>query len=96
MGVQTYHWTQLANLRRDPFENNVLNDKSAFAVGGALAGPATAYVYDWNLRPTGQMMWLEELETYKTFPPLQAPASYNLDQVIAEMKEAKHIGHAGQ
>jgi arylsulfatase A-like enzyme len=96
MGVQTYHWTQLTNLRRDPFENNVLNDKSAFAVGGALAGPTTAYVYDWNLLPIGQMMWLEELETYKTFPPLQSPASYNLDQVIAEIKESKHISHAGQ
>ena len=96
MGVQTYHWTQLTNLKRDPFENNVLNDKSAFAVGGALAGPTTAYVYDWNLLPIGQMMWMKELETYREFPSLQPPASYNLDQVIKEMKDAKHISHAGQ
>jgi len=95
MGVQSYHWTQLTNLKRDPFENNVLNDKSAFAVGGALAGPTTAYVYDWNLLPIGQMMWLKELETYRQFPSLQAPASYNLDQIVAEMKDAKHTSHAG-
>jgi len=96
MGVQTYHWTQLTNLKRDPFENNVLNDKSAFAVGGALAGPTTAYVYDWNLLPIGQMMWLKELETYRKFPSLQAPASYNLDQIVAAMKDAKHTSHAGE
>ena len=96
MGVQTYHWTQLTNLKRDPFENNVLNDKSAFAVGGALAAPSTAYVYDWNLLPIGQMMWLKELETYKAFPSLQAPASYNLDQDIKAIQEAKHVSHAGE
>jgi hypothetical protein len=42
------------------------------------------------------MMWMRELETYKTFPPLQSPASYNLDQVMAQMKEAKSVSHAGQ
>jgi hypothetical protein len=29
MGVQTYHWTQVTNLKRDPFEKFVLNDQSA-------------------------------------------------------------------
>jgi len=96
MGVQTYHWTQLTNLKRDPFEANVLNDKSAFAVGGALGAPSTAYVYDWNLLPIGQMMWLKELETYREFPSLQAPASYNLDEIVHQMQEAKTMSHAGQ
>ena len=50
--------------------------------GGALAGPVTAYIYDWNLLPIGQTLWLKELETYKQFPPLQDAASYNLDQVM--------------
>lgn len=93
-GTQTFHWTQLTNLKRDPFEKFVLADQSALAVGGALAAPSTAYIYDWNLLPIGQQMWLNELETYKTFPPLQAPASYNLDQVVAQMKDAKTSGHA--
>lgn len=30
-------------------------------------------------------MALEELETYVTYPPLQAPASYNLSQVMDEI-----------
>ena len=30
----------------------------------------------------GQALWLKELETYIDFPPLQNPASYNLDQVV--------------
>ncbi|HYQ71386.1 MAG TPA: arylsulfatase [Gammaproteobacteria bacterium] len=96
MGVQTYHWTQITNIKRDPFERNVLSDQSLLAAGGGLAGPTTAFIYDWNMLPIGQQMWMKELETYKKFPSLQAPASYNLDQVIAAMKDAKHISHAGQ
>jgi arylsulfatase len=96
MGVATYHWTQVTNLRRDPFEANVLNDKSALAVGGALGAPSTAYIYDWNLLPIGQALWMKELQTYKQFPPLQAPASYNLDQVIHQMQEAKTASHMGE
>ena len=54
--------------------------------GGSLAGPVTACVYDWNLLPIGQVLWLKELETYNTFPPLQDPASYNLAQVLQQVK----------
>ena len=36
--------------------------------------------------PIGQALWLKELETYEAFPPLQDPASYNLDQVIQQIK----------
>jgi len=56
-------------------------------MGGALAGAVTGYVYDWNMLPIGQALWLKELETYKTFPPMQDPASYNLDQVMAQLKK---------
>jgi len=52
-----------------------------FGMAGALAGPVTAYVYDWNLLPIGELLWLKELETYIAFPPLQSPESYNLTQV---------------
>ncbi|WP_226876859.1 arylsulfatase [Microbulbifer hainanensis] len=93
-GVQKFHWTQITNLKRDPFEKNVLADFSALAVGGALAGPSTAYIYDWNLLPIGQQLWLKELETYKKFPPLQQPASYNLDQIVHSMQEVRTTGHA--
>jgi hypothetical protein len=45
-------------------------------------GSRAATQYDWNLLPMGQALWLKELETYIDFPPLQNPASYNLDQVM--------------
>ena len=62
-------------------------EKGDFWIGGALAGPVTAYIYDWNMLPIGQQLWLKELETYKEFPPLQDPASYNLDQVMEQLKK---------
>jgi arylsulfatase len=86
-----FHWTIVANIKRDPFEQNVLlgGDAKSVANGqGALAGPMTAYVYDWNILPLGQQLWLEELESYQKFPPLQAPESYNLSQVLEEVKKA--------
>ena len=96
-GVVTYHWTQVNNIKRDPFEQAVAEDqKTLLGYGGALAAPSTAYIYDWNLLPIGQMLWLKELETYRQFPSLQTPASYNLDQIIEAMKEAKHVSHAGE
>ena len=40
--------------------------------------------------PLGQSLWLKELETYKEFPPMQDPASYNLDQVMNQLKKPPH------
>jgi arylsulfatase len=89
-GAITYHWTQVDNIKRDPFEIATGEAQGTmFGVAGALAGPVTAYVYDWNLLPIGQALWLKELESYKTFPPMQAPESYNLDQVLQQVKESK-------
>jgi arylsulfatase len=88
-GVQTQFAAGMVNLKRDPFEMGMGEwKKASFWFGGALAGPATAYIYDWNLLPIGQVLWLKELETYRQFPPLQDPASYNLDQVMEELKKA--------
>jgi arylsulfatase len=56
--------------------------------GGALAGPVTSFIYDWNMLPIGQQLWLEQLESYEKYPPLQAPESYNLSGIIAEVKKA--------
>jgi len=97
LGATTYHWTQVQNIKRDPFEQAVgMDQKTLLGMGGALAAPSTAYIYDWNLVPIGQLLWLKELESYKTFPSLQIPASYNLDQIIEAMKAANHISHAGE
>jgi arylsulfatase A-like enzyme len=95
-GILTYHWTMVDNIKRDPFEQNVDQFvKSLMSAGGALAAPSTGYLCDWNLLPIGQALWMKELETYKKFPSLQPPVSYNLDQVIAAMKDARHISHTG-
>ncbi len=97
LGVQSYHWTQVDNIKRDPFETAVGADQlTLLGMGGALAAPSTAYIYDWNLLPIGQMLWMKELMTYKQFPALQTPSSYNLDQIIQAMQESKTTSHAGE
>src|SRR5204863_491436 len=46
-GAQTYGWTQVTNLKRDPFEQAVgETQKSVLSIGGALASPSNAYLYD--------------------------------------------------
>jgi arylsulfatase A-like enzyme len=96
-GVVPYHWTQVVNIKRDPFEISIGSQyKSLFSMGGALASPSTAYVYDWNMLPIGQALWLRELETYINFPPLQDPASYNLEQVMQQVKNMKTSSRAGE
>jgi arylsulfatase len=81
------------NIKRDPFEQAVgLAQQSAMSLGGALAGPMTAYQYDWNMLPIGQQLWLKELESYRTYPPLQAPATYNLDAIIERVQKANAKG----
>ena len=89
-GVMPYHWAQVVNIKRDPFETSIGDQiKTLFGMGGALAGPVTAYVYDWNLLPIGQALWLKELETYIPFPPMQDPATYNLEQVVKQVQQMK-------
>ena len=89
-GVVPYHWTQVVNIKRDPFEiRSGRNTSRSSGMGGALASPSTAYIYDWNMLPIGQALWLRELETYINFPPLQDPASYNLEQVMQQVKNMK-------
>jgi arylsulfatase len=94
MPLVPFHFTLVQNIKRDPFEQMVGEDvKSAAATGGALGAPSTAFLYDWNLLPIGQQLWLKWFETLQEFPPLQKPASYNLSQVMAQIKDSK--GHPG-
>jgi arylsulfatase len=83
------------NIKRDPFEQAVgIEQKSAMSLGGALAAPMTAFQYDWNMLPIGQQLWLKHLESYIQFPPLQEAATYNLTQVIEQVKKAQ--AHASE
>jgi arylsulfatase len=95
LGVQNWHWTQVNNIKRDPFESSIMNENTLTGIGGVLAAPSTAYIYDWNLLPIGQLMWMKELMSYKEFPALQVPSSYNLDQIITAMQESNTGSHAG-
>jgi arylsulfatase A-like enzyme len=82
-----FHFTLVDNIKRDPFEKAVgLQVDSAMSLGGSLDSPSTAFVYDWNMLPIGQQLWLRWFETLKAFPPLQAAESYNLTQVIDQVK----------
>ncbi|MDD2737632.1 MAG: arylsulfatase [Methylomonas lenta] len=92
MPLINYHFTLIDNIKRDPFEQAVGGDqKTAFSLGGSLASPATAYIYDWNMLPIGQLLWTKELMSYKEFPPLQAPETYNLDGILKQMeKPSRH------
>ena len=97
VGVIPYHWTQVVNIKRDPFEISIGSQyKTLMGVGGAISSPSTAYQYDWNMLPIGQALWLKELETYIPFPPLQDPASYNLEQVMQQVKNMKNIQSRGR
>jgi hypothetical protein len=58
------------------------------SLGGALSAPATAFQYDWNMLPIGQRLWLQHLLSYEKFPPLQPAETYNLKQVLEEVKKA--------
>ena len=82
-----FHFTLVNNVKRDPFEQATgVSQKTAASMQGALGAPATAFIYDWNLLPIGQQLWLNWFETLKEFPPMQAPESYNLTQVMDQIK----------
>jgi arylsulfatase len=91
MPLIKFHFPAIQNVKRDPFEQAVPPaEKTSMGFGGALAAPSTAYIYDaLSLLALGQELWLEHLLSYKEFPPLQNPESYNLDQVIREVQDAK-------
>ena len=89
-----FHFTLVQNIKRDPFEQSVgIDQKSGMSMGGALGSPSTAFIYDWNMLPIGQQLWLGHLLSYEKYPPLQAPETYNLSGIIEEVKKA-NAGHA--
>jgi hypothetical protein len=89
MPLVSFHFTLVQNIKRDPFEQAVgIDQKTAMSLGGALGAPATAFIYDWNMLPIGQQLWLKELQSYETYPPLQAPETYNLSGILDQVKKA--------
>ena len=43
--------------------------------------------------PIGQLLWEKELMSYKEFPAMQAPETYNLDGILKAMQQSGHNGH---
>jgi len=39
------------------------------------------------------LLWEKELATYREFPPMQAPETYNLDGILKAMQKGGHNGH---
>ena len=89
--LTNYHWTQVQNVKRDPFEQAVGTgtQKTAAGFAGQPGSPCCAYLFDWNLLPIGQQLWEKELASYKEFPPLQAPETYNLSGIQKQMEGNK-------
>jgi hypothetical protein len=56
--LTSFHFTLVQNIKRDPFEQAVgTSQKTVLGFGGALAGPVTGFLYDWNMLPIGQQLW---------------------------------------
>ena len=88
LGPQQFGWAQVQNIRRDPFEQSVGEEqKSVLSIRRCARLPSTAYLYNWNMLPVGQQLWLQELSSYIEFPPLQDPETYNLVQVLDQVKK---------
>ncbi|HET9536572.1 MAG TPA: arylsulfatase [Mesorhizobium sp.] len=88
-----YHFTLVQNIKRDPFEQAIgalSGGKSALSTGGSLGAPMTAFQYDFNILPLGQQLWLGHLESYAKYPSLQAPESFNLSQVLEQVRGSKN------
>jgi arylsulfatase A-like enzyme len=91
MPLVPFHMTLVQNIKRDPFEQAVgESEKTINGIGGALAGPVGAYIYDWNMLPIGQQLWYKELMSYAEFPPMQAPETWNLDGILKQVQAAGH------
>src|SRR5262249_47128028 len=64
MPLVPFHFTLVQNIKRDPFEQAVgIDQKTSMSIGGALGGPTTAFLYDWNLLPIGPHLLLRPLLT---------------------------------
>ena len=95
MPLVDYHWTMVQNIKRDPFEQAVgQRSKDRHGPGRRARRPETAYLYDWNMLPIGQQLWVKELMSYEKFPPLQAPETYNLSGILKQIKKPRADGRA--
>ena len=83
-------WPAWLNLKRDPFETAMGEWKKAISGWAARSPGRSRLTYTTGTCcPSARLLWLKELESYVKFPPMQAPASYNLDQVLEQVKKMR-------
>ncbi len=73
---------KMFNLRRDPFERADQNSNT---------------YYDWMISHAyllygAQALVAQQIQSFKEFPPRQKPASFNLDRVLDQLKDASGGG----
>ena len=90
MPLIPFHLTLVQNIKRDPFEQAVGDrPEVGMSLGGALGSP------DHRLSsttgtccPSASSCGERNSMSYKKFPPLQAPETYNLSQIIEMVKKS--------
>ena len=88
----SYHFTLVQNIKRDPFEQMVVPGEGKSLNGRRRSTRCTEYRLHLQLEllPIGQQLWEQHLMTYQTFPPMQAPETYDLSGILREMQKAGH------
>ena len=92
-GALPLHWAQVVNIKRDPFEtaigSTIQDAHGPWAARSAPRLPPTSTT--GTCCRSARRSWLKELESYNEYPPLQDPASYNLDQVMEQIKNRPRL-----
>ena len=85
----TFHWTQLQNIMRDPFEKAVGEEQKSAMSRSAVRWPPRArrIMYDWNILPIGQMLWQKELSPTSTSRRSRCRRATTSRQVLEQVKK---------
>ena len=65
LGPQTFQWTQITNIKRDPFEIAVVDNKSPWRWAARSRLPAPPTSMTGTSCPSAKRLWLKELKSYK-------------------------------
>jgi len=81
-------WPMITNLRLDPFERAGISDNSNEGSFSYM----NYYIYEFWRFVDGQQKVQELAETFIEFPPMQDPASLNLDAVKKKIEKMRSLG----
>ena len=81
-------WPTITNLRLDPFERAGISDNSDEGSFSSF----NFYLYEFWRFVDGQQKVQELVETFIEFPPMQDPASFNLDSVKKKIEKMRALG----